>query len=82
MNGKLTRVLHTCLAARVERLLACIFSDVHGPLPMRSWHGHIYWVTFIDDHSCFPAVYFVAKKSDVFDAFRKYKGWSENVTSH
>jgi len=82
VNGKLTRALHTRLAARAERLLARIFSDVHGPLPVRSQCGHIYWVTFINDHSRFPAVYFVAKKSDVFDAFRKYKAWSENVTGY
>jgi len=82
VNGKLTRAPHTRLAACAERPLARIFSDVHGPLPVRSRCGHIYWVTFIDDHSRFPAVYFVAKKSDVFDVFQKYKVWSENITSY
>ena len=50
VNGKLTRVPHTTLAAHVERPLLCIFLDVHGPLPMHSHHGHYYWVTFIDDY--------------------------------
>jgi transposase InsO family protein len=45
-----------------------------------SRRGNSYWVSFIDDHSRFPAVYFIAKKSGVFDAFRKYKAWSENLT--
>jgi hypothetical protein len=37
-------------------------------------------VTFIDDFSCFPALYFLKRKSDVFDVFRKYKAWAENMT--
>src|SRR5258706_233751 len=80
INGKLTRAPHTKPAARAERPLSRIFSDVHGPLPVHSRRGHSYWVTFIDDYSCFPAVYFIAKKSDVFEAFRKFKAWAENVT--
>jgi len=27
-------------------------------------------------------VYFVARKSDVFDAFREYKAWAENLAGH
>jgi hypothetical protein len=33
-------------------------------------------VTFIDDYSWFPTVYFIAMKSGVSAAFR----WAENVT--
>ena len=82
VNGKLTRAPHTTLAARAERLLLHVFSDVHGPLPVNSCRGHLYWVTFIDDYSRFPSVYFISKKSGVFDAFRKYKAWVENLTGH
>ena len=81
VNGKLTRAPHTKLATRAERPLFRVFSDVHGPVPVQSRKGHRYWVTFIDDYSCLPAVYFVAKKSDVFEAFRRYRAWAENVTS-
>ena len=49
-------------------------------MPVQSRKGHRYWVTFIDDHSRLPAVYFVAKKSDIFKAFRRYKAWAENIT--
>ena len=80
VNGKLTRAPHTKLAARAERPLFRVFSDVHGPLPVRSRHGHVYWVSFVDDYSRFPAVYFISKKSDVFSAFRRYKAWAENLT--
>jgi len=80
VNGKLTWAPHSKPATRAERPLLRVFSDVHGPIPVRSRQGHLYWVTFIDDHSRFPAVYFVARKSEVYGAFRKYKAWAENVT--
>jgi transposase InsO family protein len=80
VNGKLSRALHTKPAARAEQPLHRVFSDVHGPVLVRSRQGHYYWVTFIDDYSRFPAIYFVAKKSNVFAAFRRYKAWAENAT--
>ena len=49
---------------------------------MHSRHGHLYWVTFINNFSCFPSVYFISKKSSVFDAFRDYKAWAENLMGH
>ena len=82
VNGKLSRAPHTKPTTRAERPLYRVFSDVHGPIPIRSRRGSCYWVTFIDDYSRFPAVYFIAKKSDVFAAFRQYKAWAENVTGH
>ena len=82
VNGKLTRAPHTKPATRTDRPLFRVFSDIHGPLPVYSRHGHVYWVSFIDDYSRFPAVYFVTKKSDVYDAFCKYKAWAENATGH
>ena len=80
VNGKLTRAPHSKPAARAEEPLARVYTDVHGPVPIRSRHGNIYWVTFIDDHSRFPAVYFIRAKSDVFAAFKRYKAWAENMT--
>jgi transposase InsO family protein len=80
VNGKVTQAPHTKPATCAERPLHRIFSDVHGPVPVRSRYGNIYWVSFIDDLSRFPAVYFIEKKSEVFDAFQRYKAWAENVT--
>ena len=54
VNGKLTRA-----TARAGEPLARVFTDVHGPLPVQSRHGNLYWVTFIDDYTRFPAVYFI-----------------------
>jgi len=80
VNGKLTRAPHSKLAARADEPLARVFTDVHGPLPIQSRHGNLYWVTFIDDYSRFPAVYFIRRKSGVVAAFKRYKAWAENVT--
>lgn len=38
-----------------------------------------YWVSFIDDYSRFPVVYFV-KKSAVVDALNRYRACAEKVT--
>jgi hypothetical protein len=80
VNGKLTRAPHTHPATRADALLQRVFTDVHGPLTTQSQHGHFYWVSFVDDYSRFPAVYFIMKKSDVFAAFKRFRVWAENVT--
>jgi hypothetical protein len=80
MAGKLTHAPHTKLATCAEELLTQVFTDVHGPVPTRSWCRNCYWVSFIDDHLWFPAVYFIKKKPEVFGVFKCYKVWVENVT--
>jgi len=80
INGKLTWAPHSKVATWASRPLFCMFSDVHGPLTVHSCQGHFYWVTFINDYSRFPAVYFLSHKSDILGAFRKYKAWAENAT--
>jgi transposase InsO family protein len=42
--------------------------------------GYHYWITFIDDRSCFKAVYLLKRKSEAFAAFRQFRAWAENVT--
>ena len=80
MAGKLTRAPHMTPAARAERPLDRVYTDVHGPVPTRSRRSNCYWVSFVDDHSRFPAVYFIGRKSEVFGAFKRYRAWAENVT--
>ena len=38
-----------------------------------SFGGHKYFVMFIDDYSRWCTVYFLKKKSEVFDKFREYE---------
>ena len=80
VNGRLTREPHLKPATHAENPLLRVFSDLHGPVPVQSRKGHYYWVTFIDDHSCHPTVYYLMHKLDAFAAFKNYKAWAENAT--
>ena len=53
VNGELTRAPHTCPATRTDAPLRLVYTDVHDPIPTRSRHGHISWVSFVDDYSRF-----------------------------
>jgi transposase InsO family protein len=48
-------------------------------LPVRTYSGYRYWITFIDDYSQFRAVVFLKAKSDTLVAFKTFKAWAENV---
>jgi hypothetical protein len=52
--------------SRASRPLQLVHSDVHGPLKVSTQQGYHYWITFIDDHSCFKAVCLLKRKSKAF----------------
>ncbi|KAE8735455.1 hypothetical protein F3Y22_tig00000340pilonHSYRG00428 [Hibiscus syriacus] len=58
--------------------LELVHTDVWGPSPVPSLAGSLYYVTFIDDSTRKMWVYFLKKKSEVFDTFRKWKVMVEN----
>ncbi|KAE8675966.1 hypothetical protein F3Y22_tig00111640pilonHSYRG00200 [Hibiscus syriacus] len=60
--------------------LELVHTDVWGPSPVPSLAGSLYYVTFIDDSTRKVLVYFLKKKSEVFDTFRKWKVMVENET--
>ncbi|KAE8713932.1 Detected protein of unknown function [Hibiscus syriacus] len=64
---------------KAERL-ELVHIDVWGPSPVSSLAGSLYYVTFIDDSTRKVWVYFLKKKSEVFDTFRKWKAMVENET--
>jgi hypothetical protein len=66
--------------SRASKPLQLIHSDVHGPVKVPTHSGYRYWVTLIDDFSCFKAVYLLKQKSETFAAFKQFKAWAENVT--
>jgi hypothetical protein len=49
-----------------------IHSDVHGPLAVQSLGGKKYFVTFIDENSCYTWIYFLRHKSDVKSVLRDF----------
>lgn len=60
--------------------LELVHSDVWGPTTVSSIGGKHYFVTFIDDHSRKVWVYFLKHKSEVFEAFKRWKAMVENET--
>lgn len=65
---------------RTSEMLEVVHSDVCGPMKVNSHSNSRYFVTFIDDYSRYCEVYFLKKKSEVFDAFKKYKNSAELLT--
>ena len=57
-----------------------VHSDVFGPVSVPSLGKSVYYVSFIDDFSRNTWIYFLRKKSEVFDKFKEFKALVENQT--
>ncbi|KAK4702059.1 putative transposase, partial [Phenoliferia sp. Uapishka_3] len=64
---------------RSTELLELISSDLAGPMPL-SLGGKRYWISFIDNASRRPFVFFLAKKSDAAQACKDSKALVEKQT--
>ncbi|XP_063370326.1 uncharacterized protein LOC134658603 [Cydia amplana] len=62
---------------RASQALQLIHSDVMGPLPVESWGGSRYVVTFTDDHTRMTHAYTLKKKNEVLATFINYKNLVE-----
>ena len=51
-----------------------------GPSPKPSSDGYCYYVLCFDHYSKYFWVYFLKKKSEVFDKFKEFKALVENQT--
>jgi len=80
IEGKMHRKPHKSVGEiqSTERL-QLIHSDVCGPMQTQSVGGNRYFVTFIDDYSRYTVVYFIKKKSEVFEKFKEFEAL---VTNH
>jgi hypothetical protein len=67
-------------STREREILELIHSDVFGPVPIPSLGGSMYYVSFIDDFSRNTWLYFLKKKSEVFNKFKEFKALVENQT--
>jgi hypothetical protein len=65
---------------RENGILELVHSDVFGPDSMPSLGGSMYYVSFIDDFSKRTWIYFMRKKSKVFEIFKEFKYLLENHT--
>ena len=56
---------------RVESSSQIIHSNICGLMSVRARHGASYFITLIDDYSCFGHVYLISHKSEALDCFKK-----------
>jgi hypothetical protein len=78
--GKQNRVRFPSGATREKGVLVLIHSDVFGPISVPSLGKSVYYVSFIADFSRNTWIYFLRKKSEVFDKFKEFKALVENQT--
>jgi hypothetical protein len=61
--------------------LELIFSDVWGPV-IDSFCHKKYYVSFIDDLSCFTWIYLIRHKSEMFKFFKEFQCLVECMFNH
>jgi hypothetical protein len=80
LYGKQNRVRFPSSATREEGILQLVHSDVFGPMSDPSLGKSVYYVSFIYDFSRKTWIYFLRKKSEVFDRFKEFKALVDNQT--
>ena len=75
--GKKNRVSFPSSAKRENKILELVHSDVFGSVSVPSLGKSVYYVSFIDDFSRNTWIYFLRKKSEVFDRFKEFKALVE-----
>ena len=70
--GKRNRVSFHSGAKRENKILELVHSDVFGPLSVTSLCKYVYYVSFINKFSRNTWIYFLRKKSEVFEIGRAH----------
>ena len=58
---------------RLTELLRFIHIDICGPFTPLTTGGYKYFITFIDDYSCYDFVELICEKSDSLEDFKAFK---------
>jgi hypothetical protein len=77
--GKQTRRQFEKSKFSTTRPLELIHTDIYGPIILGLFSGKEYFITFIDDYSRKCWVYFLEKKSEAFETFKKFKVIDEKM---
>ena len=64
-----------CTTPRVTEYRGCIHSDIWGQALVKSPGRREYMLTFTDEHTHKVTIYFMAKKSDAFEAYKMFEAW-------
>ncbi|XP_074353045.1 uncharacterized protein LOC141692213 [Apium graveolens] len=65
---------------KTSERLNLVHSDICGPITPGSFSGKRYFITFIDDFSHRTWVYFLNKKSEAFELFKRFKVMVEKMS--
>jgi transposase InsO family protein len=66
--------------SKAKGILELVHSDVCGPMPSTSLSEYVYYISFIDDYSRKPWVYFLKSKDEVLGKFKEFKALVENLS--
>jgi transposase InsO family protein len=58
-----------------------IHSDMWGPAQTQAIGGKQYWITFIDEYTCWGEVYFMKAKSEALLKYKTFEAWFEKQHS-
>ena len=78
LYGKLNWVKFLFADARAKEILELIHNDVFGHVPIPSLGWSLYYVIYIDDFYKNTWLYFLKKKSEIFNKFKEFKDLLEN----
>ena len=78
-QGKNTKNSFPSSNSKAKGMLDIVHSYVCGLMSTTSLSGYVYYVSFIDDHSCKTWIYFLKSKDEVFEKFEEFKTLVENL---
>lgn len=70
----------TCSFHRSKTVLACINSDLLGPIDPATLGGKKYIMSFIENFTRYNFVYLLSAKHEAFSAFHHFQNWVESNT--
>jgi len=79
-KSKICQLSYKSSKNKCNEKLGLIHSDICGPMRTESLGGAKYFATFIDDHTRYTETVILRHKSDILDAFQKYKRRVEKET--
>jgi hypothetical protein len=81
LKGKKTHntISHTTKEQETE-VLGRVFSDLCGPIKTPTKEGYRYFITLMDDYSCYTHVGFCVSKDHALDTFKTWKACAEKET--
>ena len=73
IKGKLTAKVRDAKVDRCTEFLGIIHTNICGSFTPPAMGGHKYFITFIDDYSCYGFVKLIREKSGSLEAFKAFK---------